>query len=742
MSLILHLSDLHLGTRDPAFDDAKTEAIPKSERDTRQKAIRRTLQKLAAFLTKNGDHLDAILVTGDISYACDKKGFQDFQSVLGELGDQRPPNNRIAIVPGNHDVPRGTNPSSSQRYEFFRKYIPSNHFITPLLDGIDILPGVTLPSKIQRHYILDRRNKWLVVPVNSSNYCQMWQPITPIPEADWKEFQKSAKKYGEKEVSKRLEELRLTDAARISPEQFDALQALLGKVWEDISRRGENPDSYFRIAILHHHLLPVSTVEEIKKYESFTNLGLLRHFLARQKFDLVLHGHKHIAKRYWDHIPLVNSCGQPSHQLLVISGGTLGETYHAEDEVCRLIRVCPPEDARILSITSIPSIAAGDHLDNPPSENFPFWEARTSDSVNTAPLTRITGKDVDQVYDRILAHFRNQSDDKLCYNLVCQMAVAPVAEKMPSAYPVVEGVETKKREEWFRKMVDWWQLPKPSMSKTLQFTHGHRICCCGDADIDQIKNVITVLTKKPSSSRAVVILCRPETDAVHDRTKKFPSFCLVQFLVRDRSSRHPVLDCIGYFRKQEMKYWWPVNLAELARLQKSVYVGIPKKDDMEHLEIGGITTIAAIARIGKRPPQVAVPIVDRNLDQDRQLLWTMCYALFWPHRNKRKRYEVEWQKVLRELVPEEGFDPDGVRVPLRGLEFLASEVKRFASHHPSADSRELVNAMEQLHQRNEEFVETLHKDEKKAQNEYDRWQRDARELVAKMKIAIHSLLTR
>ena len=44
MSLILHLSDLHLGTRDPAFDDAKTEAIPKSERDPRQKAIRRTLQ--------------------------------------------------------------------------------------------------------------------------------------------------------------------------------------------------------------------------------------------------------------------------------------------------------------------------------------------------------------------------------------------------------------------------------------------------------------------------------------------------------------------------------------------------------------------------------------------------------------------------------------------------------------------------------------------------------------------------
>ncbi len=734
MPLILHLSDLHLGARDPAFDDAKTELISKSERDTRQKTIRRTLKRLGRHLKESGEHLDTILVTGDITYGGDEKGFEDFRSVLQELGEI-PPTTRIAVVPGNHDVARGTLPSCSSRYNLFRKHIRANRFITPLLDGIDISSTGGLPSQIRRHFIVDRKNKWIVMPVNSSNYCQMIEPIAPDLEPEWASFEKGLlKKPGQKAVQKALENLRLNDVARVSIDQFDALEELLNKINEIVSDTGDDPDLYLRIAILHHHLLPVSTVEEIKKFESITNLGLLRHFLAKHKFDLVLHGHKHIAKWYWDHIPFAPSL--LAYQLLVISGGTLGETYHAEDDVCRLIRLCGPENARTLSIARIRGLVPGDNIDNLQFEPVSLWEGGRRELSQCVPLRRIVGKDADEVYNRVLADFVSSITEKHRYNLVCQIADGRTADRMPRGYPDIDAVPHEQKQQWFDKLVDWWQLRQPTLSKTLHFTHGDRIY----RGVDQIENVITLLTNRPRSSRAVVTLCRPQTDSIHEHKIKFPSFCLVQFLVRETTRQNPMLDCVGYFRKQEMKYWWPVNVAELARLQKKVFDDIPKTGDFEHLQLGSITTFASIARIGKRPPQVAVPIVDRNFDQNRELLWTMSYALFWPDKIERRKFEGEWEKVLRELVPEGGFDPDGVPVPLEGLKFLLTTIDLFASHHSNAHARKLVKAMRDLQERNEAFVDTLYQNEEEARQKYRQWEQRATRLVQEMRTSIRNLV--
>lgn len=735
MSLLLHISDLHLGKKDPAFDDSKTEVIPINERETRQKSMRRTLRKIAQHLDETGDKLEAVLVTGDITYAGDEQGFRDFENVLSELGEQCPPKRRIAVIPGNHDVIRGTPPSTVERYKFFKKYVRAAGFVTPLLDGIDIGPDVKPLSNLERHCIIDAKNKWFVLPVNSANYSQMVEPTASISEAAWTKFQEQFPDRERKAVRKTLENLRLADAARISVGQFDALEDVLSEITKKLTARGEDPDCYLRVAILHHHLLPVSTIEEIKKFESFTNLGLLRHFLAKHEFDLVLHGHKHIGKLYWDHIPFSPNDPLLQRKVHVISGGTLGEAYHAEDEVCRLIRFKGSEKARRLLVASVPGLPPGDHFKKVTYSVVNCWEAKADQEVGGAPLKRIIGQHVDSAYDRLLAFFEDSGVESH-HNVVCQIQDGTSGGKIPYSYPHVDAVEASMRQDWFDRLVDWWQLREPTLSKTLHFTHGDRIY----RNVDQIKNVIMLLTQRPLSSRAVVALCRPQNDFVHEHKTKFPSFCLAQFIVRERSGKSPVLDCFGYFRKQEMKYWWPVNVAELARLQRTVCEEIPKSGSCENLGIGTITTYASIARIGKRPPQVSVPIVDRNLDQDPQLLWTMSYALFWPNKSERQRYRKEWEKVLRELVPQGGFDPDGIPIPLAGLKFLVETIERFTLHHSSAPCRKLIKAMKELQERNENFVDTLYKDESEARSMYQQWQNRAAASVEEMKDAIGKLL--
>jgi 3',5'-cyclic AMP phosphodiesterase CpdA len=112
VALILHLTDLHLGTTglDP-LDDYKSDFVPISERVTRHSVLASTLSALSRHLTENNYTIDAILISGDVTYANGIEGFEALAATLEILGDQLPPPERIVVVPGNHDVKWGTEPS-------------------------------------------------------------------------------------------------------------------------------------------------------------------------------------------------------------------------------------------------------------------------------------------------------------------------------------------------------------------------------------------------------------------------------------------------------------------------------------------------------------------------------------------------------------------------------------------------------------------------------------------------------
>lgn len=88
MSLLLHLSDLHLANAptEDVLGDYKIEAVKEADRVSRVKLLRYTLKALAAWLAENNTELDGVIVTGDVTTRGAPAGFDHLPVLLGALG--------------------------------------------------------------------------------------------------------------------------------------------------------------------------------------------------------------------------------------------------------------------------------------------------------------------------------------------------------------------------------------------------------------------------------------------------------------------------------------------------------------------------------------------------------------------------------------------------------------------------------------------------------------------------------
>ncbi|CAN7596618.1 hypothetical protein [Variovorax paradoxus] len=153
----------------------------------------------------------------------------------------------------------------------------------------------------------------------------------------------------------------------------------------------------------------------------------------------------------------------------------------------------------------------------------------------------------------------------------------------------------------------------------------------------------------------------------------FASFCLVQFTRRDEPGA-VFIDCVGYYRAQEMVKWWPINVAELLDLQTQVgkpFDGRP----------GRITTITACARsLARSPTHVAMPAIDRWLDQTPEKYFVLASALLsdTPMPAIGQKVLHEWIAALDELTEAATAPtPDGgpvvaIEGPIRLAKYLRS----------------------------------------------------------------------
>ncbi len=186
--------------------------------------------------------------------------------------------------------------------------------------------------------------------------------------------------------------------------------------------------------------------------------------------------------------------------------------------------------------------------------------------------------------------------------------------------------------------MDWWQLPQSQLQERVPYIHGTRLHNYAN-NLDHSDRVRTLLKDK-QTTRAIALLVDPSVDFKEPSGGKtdFASFCLVQFTRRDENST-VFIDCVGYYRAQEMVKWWPINVAELLELQTQV--GKPFNG-----QPGRITTITACARsLARSPTHVAMPVIDRWLDQTPEKYFILASALL-----NEAAMTDNARKVLREWV--------------------------------------------------------------------------------------------
>jgi 3',5'-cyclic AMP phosphodiesterase CpdA len=651
LALLLHLTDLHLDTSPGSgiISDGKVDVIDDASLQKRISTIRTSLAALRLALIRDERELDAIAITGDITHRGNPDGFALLSQLLEPLGEMRPSNDRILIVPGNHDVALGSEPSERSRYEGFLT-LRDDGYLTAWLEGVDIdSEGNLLDGAAPAPIIVAKDQSFALVGINSANHSSSVLAVESTLAPFLPELRDSMDPAIRSLLSA-WEERGAADIARVDPAQRTSLAREL---------RSNPPDGKaVRVALFHHHLQPVNDVEEIKPFESMLNLSEFQDWLASNDVAVGLHGHKHVhAVRSIRFVP--NNHVDP-HDLLLICGPSLEEHESNKQGVGILLEFDELHPrGRPVKLSVVPTMSEGTvtsssvlmpthhHLDTP------------------GRLGRIEGTSMVEVHRKLLALVGNYGD--VVSPLVCHIKDGMSCLKVPSGYPDYTGDEPI--DDWFQEIVRWWQ--NKDRGRAASFNHGERLYSYGFERKNQIDAIVSALRTDRSTTRAVATLVYPIRDA---GAPDFPSFTMVHLLIQDDR-----LNVVAYYRKQEMPHWWPVNVAELATIQQYV---LSELNDVR-ISTGSVTTVTARPTSGTSLPRVAVPWIDREADAHR--LAHLVIPLF-------TGFEVDatiasWQRVFSDWVPaRDAESADGNPTPTIGIAELASEIERLKALFSSSSA--------------------------------------------------------
>lgn len=615
----LHITDTHLkpAGSEHKLDDRKVNVQLESQ--TREGALDGGLERLAERFRNRGEQLDGVIFSGDALSGGTAGGDKLLlELILRHLSPFGVTAEKIVAVPGNHDVPRGVAPGSSERYKQFIESWRDAGCITPWIDGID-----TARPDFAKHILLGPENEWAVIAVNSSN----WSHVSALPATlagRWADIPRALAPADDalrETLTKELDSLSRYDMARVSPPQLDAVRHMLQQLPQPT--RGKQ----LRVMALHHHLRSPTLSEEVKPFADIINLEQVRTFIAQQCIRVVLHGHKHAARAHSDYIE--STPGSRPHQVLMIAGSSFSARDHAD--AMRILNLSGLPWVPTLDIEPVALPRPGLGAAPAPSMSVRLWSP--TDSVEHAPAT-IQGTNFDEVYARVVLAAHNEAKDT---TLMVQLDLLDftAVKRLPEGYPT--KLQTMdERAAWLADLVNWWQLPQSQLQERVPYIHGTRLHNYA-SNLNQIERVRKLLKDK-QTTRAIALLVDPAIDFKEAPGSKpdFASFCLVQFTRRDLNGVS-FIDCVGYYRAQEMVKWWPINVAELLELQTSV-------GEAFNARPGRITTVTACARsLARSPTHVAMPVIDRWLDQTPEKYFVLASALL-----SDGFMAVEARKVMQE----------------------------------------------------------------------------------------------
>jgi 3',5'-cyclic AMP phosphodiesterase CpdA len=281
----IHLSDLHFGLGHGYRNQLASEAGSRTGRETLLEAILRDLRALRI----NETQIAIVLVTGDLTWRGDAHEFSNAQSFFESLGDELGLHaSQIVIVPGNHDIEwrddKGDiDENANHNFHQFSK----NMYVST--------PDDTF-LRIHRFDIAGR-----IVSVIGLNSCR---------------------------IEKK-------DTAGLGYVGRDQLDKALRFLFDLYPPNGQCPKDELRIALVHHHLMPVNFVEDIDWSEKRVSImldaeGVLRSLLFA-KVRMVMHGHQHqpfasdvrrIVPGYVD--PFAGKEHNLDDRIAIIGGGSIG----------------------------------------------------------------------------------------------------------------------------------------------------------------------------------------------------------------------------------------------------------------------------------------------------------------------------------------------------------------------------------------------------------------------------------
>jgi 3',5'-cyclic AMP phosphodiesterase CpdA len=676
MSLLLHLSDLHLANTpdEDAVGDYKVRAVAERDMVTRAGLLGSTLKALSGWLATNGEALDGIIITGDITTRGRPEGFGKLPGLLAELGETLPDASRIVVVPGNHDVAWDTQPGTADRYRAFIEGVRQKGYVTPLLDGIDY-DGEPRPAPGPLLTGLD----FAVMAIDSADMCGVIEPFTADAEDELKRLKAEDRISGS--LQREIQRVRRYDMPRISDRQMSALGALADQI----------PAGLVRIAALHHQLVPVREEEEVKPFESIVNVGAFSEFLSETQIDVIAHGHKHV-----DHVQAITlgrTTPDTQRQAVIASCGTIGGASGTGKEIAKLIRVVSDlPTLRRVEILTVPAVGAGRRL---PKKLKCMYDEPTWRPPSSTPIAVIGGTSVTDVHEQLLEAGR-RSNHKPLRDVICVVDQGPTALEPPASYPPPEEGTTT-LPGWFNDIVEWWQDPEWADGKP--FTHGQRLRhWSGSQTCDQLEAITEILREDATTSRGIAVLVNPDTDNVADKSIEFPSFSLLHLWINEGA-----LNCTAFFRKQEMTYWWAVNVAEVAHIQADVLQRL--RSPGEELRPGAIRTYASEAVFSGQLPKVNVPRVDRLFWRDPESLTVLAVAIADPDMPGRDNDITTFMALLEDWAPH-GEEPptDGAAVPTRGLAALANMLTLLAERYPTSSAREIGDLVQEMDDDNVSYL--------------------------------------
>lgn len=680
---LLHMSDPHLGKASPgqALDHEKA-ILQQPDLETTQRVFRRTLARLGPFVHEHGKP-EVVVVSGDLTYHAHPTGFMAFAELIDAHAELFPDErSRILVVPGNHDVDWQQGAGERQRYQGFLSATRDIGLATPLLDGVDFDADDDfgrLGSQATESPHLIATDSFLVIPINSSNWCGTvvrlkgaWTP------AEWTAALASLDEAAREQIVAQVDRLQRHDIARVSRSQIEALGKLSDTLHEPTTRR--TGDERIRVVVLHHQLLPVSSREERRSFEALFNLGFVRETLRDWDIDIALHGHKHESGVYWDSLGGEDLQSQSKRVLVLSSPGH----FRVGGPVMRALRLSGRPQARGLRVVTFlgPRSTRGRaRVDELPV--LPLWAERMAEERRERCL--IAASDTHVAYARLQSLLELGAPARQVRNLVCQIDDPAKADQLPPGYPRVPGHDPQ---AWFEDLVHWWQGERSELVDRglVSFNHGERIRRRWG---NQIERAVRLLDEKTTSSRALIELVAPGETGRHAGDQRdleqgsFPAFVLAELAIIERGGAQH-LDCFGYFRKQELRYWWPLNVSELAMLQAEVRGKL--KDTPE---LGRLVTFSAIALWGKALPRVAVPEIDRLVDSPERL-WDLA-AAFGTSDPPSDQARRDWHRVLDDLRGDGRLTPPQPRL---GLERLAGDLEKVARLCPT--DREPQNVLDAL----------------------------------------------